>query len=759
MLQKYLKIIIIIFTFYNLYSQTERVSISGKVIDALTEKPIPGATVKIDGTNLGAITRTDGSFSIRNLEPGVYSIRFSVVGYETFVQSNVYVTNVKPAYLEIKLVQKTIQIEGLEVRGKYFERFVETTTSTQTFSAEEIRRTPGVQEDVVRAVALLPGVGITQAGRNDLVVRGGAPYENLFIVDNIEVPNINHFGAQGTTGGPLAIVNIDFVKNVQFSTGGFGAKYGDKVSSLTLINLYNGNTEKFGGKATLSATGFGLNLEGPINQQGSFFFSARRSYLDLLFKLAGFAFIPEYWDFQGKINYKIDERNSFQFLSIGALDFVTLNNDNEDNKYKNSRVAVPEQKQYFAGLSYLRTFDNALFSITLGRSYVKFYTFQNDSNLKTILLNNSREGETSLKTELDWNLSKTFNLVIGNQLKFASLLDYEITIDGLFRRDQNSNPVPLSVDSSFNAIKNGTYASLSATIGRHRVAFGLRGDYYNFTKDKFFVSPRLSVSYMINPVSTIIFSLGRYYQSPSYVWLVGAPFQQLNPIRADLVVLGYEHTPFEDLKVQLEAYYKIYRNYPARVFRPQAVLAPSGFEDITSDIPFGLEPLVSDGTGWSRGVELIIQKKFSPQLPIFGLMSVTVSQTKFKGLDGIERFSKYDSPLIFNLAIGYRINPEWEISYKYRAAIGTPTTPFLQNGFLDYSKYNEGERLPIFHSTDFRVDKRWFFSNFNLVTYLDIQNLFGTKNKSGIRWNPREQKPEYLQSIGILPSIGIYLEF
>ncbi len=495
MLQKYLKIIIIIFTFYNLYSQTERVSISGKVkvIDALTEKPIPGATVKIDGTNLGAITRTDGSFSIRNLEPGVYSIRFSVVGYETFVQSNVYVTNVKPAYLEIKLVQKTIQIEGLEVRGKYFERFVETTTSTQTFSAEEIRRTPGVQEDVVRAVALLPGVGITQAGRNDLVVRGGAPYENLFIVDNIEVPNINHFGAQGTTGGPLAIVNIDFVKNVQFSTGGFGAKYGDKVSSLTLINLYNGNTEKFGGKATLSATGFGLNLEGPINQQGSFFFSARRSYLDLLFKLAGFAFIPEYWDFQGKINYKIDERNSFQFLSIGALDFVTLNNDNEDNKYKNSRVAVPEQKQYFAGLSYLRTFDNALFSITLGRSYVKFYTFQNDSNLKTILLNNSREGETSLKTELDWNLSKTFNLVIGNQLKFASLLDYEITIDGLFRRDQNSNPVPLSVDSSFNAIKNGTYASLSATIGRHRVAFGLRGDYYNFTKDKFFVSPRLSV--------------------------------------------------------------------------------------------------------------------------------------------------------------------------------------------------------------------------------------------------------------------------
>lgn len=752
-------ILLLITLIGKLIAQDEKISISGKVTNANTGKPIPGITVFVEGTNRGTYTNSEGRFQIKGLNSGVYSLRFSGVGFETFVKSNLYVTNVKPVYVEVELVEKVINIEGLEVRGKYFERFIETTTSTSTFSAEEIRRAPGVQEDIIRATSLLPGVAVTSIGRNDLIVRGGAPFENLFIVDNIEVPNINHFGTQGTNGGPLAIINIDFVKNVQFSAGGFGVKYGDRTSSLTQITLYNGNEEKFGGKAVLSATGFGVNLEGPINSKGSFFFSARRSYLDWVFKAANFAFVPEYWDFQGKVNYKLDEKNTFSFLAIGALDFVQLNNNNEDNRYKNSRVAVPEQRQYFSGLSWKHIMENGYVNIVLGRTYTKFNTYQNDSNLVEILKNNSIEGETSLKADFEIKLSNIFNLSFGNQVKVGSKLNYDIFVDGRFRLDDKGNPSTYSVDTTLSTIKNGTYVNLATSIGRHRISFGLRGDYYNFTSTKYFLSPRISVSYMINPVSTIVFSLGRYYQSPSYIWLIGAPNQRLNPIRADQVVLGYEHTPFEDLRVQLEVYYKKYSNYPARVFRPQAVLAPNGFDDLSSDIPFGIEPLVSAGTGWSRGVELLIQKRFSPKIPLYGLLSVTVSQTKFSGLEGKERPSTFDNPLIFNIALGYRFNPEWEISYKYRSAIGFPTTPFLPNGLRDYSRYNEGERLPIFHQTDFRVDKRWFLKNFNIVTYLDIQNVFSTKNKSGIRWDYRTQSIEYLQSIGIIPSIGIYFEF
>ncbi|MFN3781770.1 MAG: carboxypeptidase-like regulatory domain-containing protein, partial [Candidatus Kapaibacteriota bacterium] len=443
-----LYILIIFSNFFAIKAQDAVISISGKVINSNDGKPIQGVTVVVEGTSKGAYTNNEGKFQIKGLEPGVYSLRFSSIGFETFVKSNIFVTNVKPVFLEVELVEKVINIEGVEVRGKYFERFIETTTSTSTFSSEEIRRTPGVQEDIVRATALLPGVAVTSVGRNDLIVRGGAPFENLFIVDNIEIPNINHFGTQGTNGGPLAIINIDFVKNVQFSAGGFGAKFGDRTSSLTQISLYNGNEDKFGGKAVLSATGFGVNIEGPLNNKGSFFFSARRSYLDLIFKLANFAFIPEYWDFQGKVNYKLDDRNTLSFLTIGALDFVRLNNDNNDNTYSNSRVAVPEQKQYFSGLTWKHIFENSILSVTLGRTYTKFNTFQNDSNLVQILKNNSAEGETSLKADLEVKLSNIFNLSLGNQAKFGTKLSYDIIIDGRYRFDNQGNPSPYQVDTT-----------------------------------------------------------------------------------------------------------------------------------------------------------------------------------------------------------------------------------------------------------------------------------------------------------------------
>lgn len=767
---KFLKFIFLV-SFFNhfVFAQETHTAktgeIFGRVVSSMGQKPIAGITVRIENSNLGVFTNANGEFKIKNVPVGVYSVRFTGVGFQTYIQSDVNVQTVKPIQLEIELVEKIIELSDVEVRSSFFLKKAESVTSTQTFSSEDIRRAPGVQEDVIRALALLPGVGFTQAGRNDLLVRGGAPYENLFIVDNIEVPNINHFGTQGTSGGPLSLINIDFVRNVSFSAGGFGAQYGDKLSSITNINLRNGNEDVFGGKAVLSATGFGVNLEGPFFGDGSFLFSARRSYLDFIFKAAGFGFIPQYWDFTGKINYRLDQNNIISFLTIGALDDVLLNNDNQDNRASNSRVAVPNQKQYFSGINWKHLFDKGFFNITLSEVLVDFNTFQNDSNLVTIFQNKSKEAETGLKTELDLMLTDKFALVLGNQFKWATSLDYDIIIPGFLRRDNQGIPMALRVDTSFSAIKNSTYFASTTSFGMHKVTLGGRLDYFNFTEAKLFFSPRLSLIYQINPVSAVIFSAGRYYQSPSYIWLIGSENQKLNPLRADQIVLGYEHTPLEDVKVQLEVFYKWYGNYPARIFRPQAVLSPSGFDDITSDIPFGLEPLINSGTGFSRGAELFIQKKYTNELPFYGLLSVTYSQTKFKALDGIERLSSYDTPLIFNLSLGYKPSMEWEFSFKYRAAIGIPTTPYITDvnsvfyGQKDFSRYNEGDRLEIFRATDIRIDKRWMFSSFSLITYLDIQNIFSTKNPAGIRWDQRKNEPVIQRSFGILPSIGISFEF
>ena len=736
-----------------------KLSIMGSVRNATTQKPIAGINVYVEGSKKGTITKTDGSFKIFGLVQGTYAVKFSGIGYNPYIQSNIIVSNVKPYQLDISLTEKTIELKGVEVRGSFFLKRAETITSTQSLSAEEIRRAPGVNEDVIQATSLLPGVGVSNPGRNDMVVRGGAPFENLFIVDNIELPNINHFGSQGSSGGPLALVNIDFVNNVNFSAGGFGTKYGDKLSSITNISLRNGNEDKFGGKAILSATGFSFNIEGPLSEKGSYIFSARRSYLDLIFKAAGFGFIPQYWDFMTKVNYKLSNDDSFTFLSIGALDDVYLNNSTQDNLYKNSQVAVPNQKQYFVGLTWKHLFTDGYSNVTLGRSYTDFKTFQSDSNLLTIFKNYSKEGENTLKADFEFQLSKNLLVDFGSQFKFASTLKYDILIPGFLRTDSQNRPQELQVDSTFTTLKNATYISLTTNFDNLKITLGGRLDYFSYTIQNLFFSPRISALYQVNDVSALTLSAGRYYQSPSYIWMVGAENQKLNPLSADQLVLGYEHNPMEDLKVQFEGYYKIYSSYDARVFRPQAVLTPGGFEDIYKEIPFGLEPLNTSAKGWSRGIELFIQKKWRPDFPLYGLLSISYGRTMFTSIEGKERLSAYDSPLIFNFAIGYRFESDLEIGIKYRAAIGNPTTPYQSNGFSDFTKYNEGERLPTFRQTDLRIDKRFNLGQFALDAYIDIQNIFNTKNVSNISWDFRTQSEKYNRSFGILPSIGIQFEF
>ncbi len=734
-------------------------TVSGIVYSASTNTPLPGVSVSLIGTKLGAKTNSQGKFIIEKIPVGMQALKFSSIAYQTIIKSDLYVSGVKPLFIEVELIDKVFETDKIQVRASYFNKRIESSTSTQSLNSEDIRRAPGVQEDVIRATALLPGVNVTSAGRNDLVVRGGAPFENLFVVDGIEVQNINHFGSQGSTGGPLSIINIDFVKNVDFSSGGFGVKYGDKTASITNITLRNGNEEQFGGKVNLSATGFGLNLEGPLSDKGSYLFSARRSYLDFIFDAAGLSFVPQYWDFQGKVNYKLDSKNSLSFVAISALNNVKLNNDDLDNRYDNSRVAVPEQTQIFSGLTWKHLFESGYSTVTLGQSFTDFSTFQNDSNLVQIFKNVSQETEMILKADIDLKLNDQYDLAFGNQTKYGANQSYDILIPGFLRTDHDGIEQALSVDTSFNTVKNATYATMNAKFGMHKFSFGVRMDYFNFTKENVFFSPRASFSYFINQNSTLVLSAGRYYQSPSYIWLIGASNQELNPIKADQLVLSYVHTPMEDVKVQLEFYGKLYSDYPARVYRPQAVLAPGGFSDISLDIPFGLEPLSNQAEGRAYGVELFIQKKLS-KIPIYGLLSLTFSKSEFKSIEGIYRPSRYDSRFIANLALGWRINQDWELSGKFRLATGVPTTNFTEDGNIDYKNYNEGERLPIFHALDVRIDRRWTFSSLGLITYIDIQNIYNKKNTSGIDWNYREGKQELkVSSLGILPSIGINLEF
>lgn len=741
--------------------------IEGKIVNSVTQQPIVGARISVVGTKLGAISNADGKFVVRNVPAGIYRVQAVSLGFESFVQTDVIVSSGKPYTITIPLQERVVELEGVEVQDSYFRKGIESITSTQLLNAEDTRRAPGGQEDVIRAVSLLPGVAVTPNFRNDLVVRGGAPFENLFLVDNIEIPNINHFGSQGATGGPLSLINIDFVRETSFSAGGFGVQYGDKTSSVTNINLRDGNSERLTGELNLSATGFGAIVEGPIGERGTFMASVRRSYLDLIFKAAGFGFVPEYWDFTLKTSYKLDAKNSLSFLTIGALDNIRLFNETEKQRFDNSRIVAPNQDQYFSGLTWMHQFGQGYVKTTLGRTWSRFISGQKDTTLSPIFGNTSTEGENSLRVDGVLQLSKDLELSFGNIAKYASSLKYDLWLLGSLRRDANGVARELNVDTSFTAFRNGTYVQAAYYLtDRLRGTLGLRADYYAFLEDKFKVAPRLGLSYMLTDKSTLNFSAGRFYQAPSYIWLVGdqANPQNLKPFSTDQIVFGLEHILKSDLKFQIETYYKSYQNYPTRVFRPQAVFSPAGFDDVNNDIPFGLEPLTSLGTGQAYGVEMFLQKKMA-EIPCYGLISVSINKTEFTAIDGNTRASSFDSRLGLTALGGYRFNDEWEISGKFRLGTGLPTTPIITDkdspnyGRQDFTRFNEGERLPIFHQLDVRVDKRWNFSGIQLVTYIDIQNLYSRKNVSAVRWNAQKQIVEKNESIGLLPSIGVNVEF
>ncbi|MCU0617944.1 MAG: TonB-dependent receptor, partial [Gemmatimonadaceae bacterium] len=655
--------------------------ITGRVVQELGERPIAGATLRVRDQAVTAQTDSLGRFTLRGVRIGIVAIEVRALGFAPLVRGDIAVSPAKPAEVTLRLRSVERQLQAVTVRPEAFPPLppVGRPVSTQVYGSEEVRRQPGAQEDVLRAVSVAPGVGVTSGARNDLIVRGGAPFENLFVVDNIEVPNINHFGSQGSTGGPISLINIRFVEEAALSAGGFGARYGDRASSATTITLREGNRERIAGELNLAASQFGAVLEGPLGENASFFANVRQSYLDLLFKALGQSFIPQYTDATVKAVWRPTSRDAVSALLIAARGSVSFDNTEADDRLSNAQVLSPSQDQYFSGLTWSRLLERGSLTTTLGRTWTRFESAQRDTLLAPIFENRSTEGETSLRSDLSVALSPSLSLETGSVFKYASALRYDATLAGSARRDAAGVPQPFSVDTSFTAWRNGSYAQLAwEPTSTLRLSPGLRADWYGFLDNAVRLAPRLSAAWSVTDATTLTAAGGRYWQAPSPIWLVGAPQNatQLRPFRADQLVLGVVRRIGDDRKVQFEVYGKRYADYPVRFFRPQAVLSPSGFDDATTDIPFGLEPLGSSGRGVAYGAEFFAQQKLS-RTPLYGQLALSLNRTRFEGIDGTEAPGAFDTPLLANGLVGWRPNARWEVALRVRGASGLPRTPFV----------------------------------------------------------------------------------
>lgn len=303
-------------------------SITGAIVDKATQQPVEAASVQIDGLQKGAVSDSLGKFRISNIPVKTYNLVISKVGYKTFTLFNIVINSGNENTFSIELEQEASNLSEVVIKAN--KRTVraatlETPLSVQRLTSEEIKSNPGGNFDISKVIQTLPGVGGGQQGgsfRNDIIIRGGAPNENVFYLDGIEVPVINHFQTQGSSGGPQGILNVSFIEDVKLSYSAFDARYDNALSSVFQFKQKNGNPNRFQGNFRLSATEAALTVEGPLskNKKTTFLASLRRSYLQLLFETLDLPIRPNYWDAQTKITHQINKKTTLTFIGIGAID-------------------------------------------------------------------------------------------------------------------------------------------------------------------------------------------------------------------------------------------------------------------------------------------------------------------------------------------------------------------------------------------------------------------------------------------------------
>ena len=289
--------------------------LSGKVLNAANGTAVSPAKVAIVEIQALEAVDLDGRFSFESLAPGIYTVKFTAPGFEDRIQSEVLITNARPTELIIELEEKVQTSKDVKVTAAPFQRKVESPNSLKTLSATEIERLPGANRDVSKVIAALPGVAARASFRNDIIIRGGSPGENKFYLDGIEVPNINHFATQGSSGGPVGLLNVNFIREVEFYSGAFPANRANGLSSVLSFKQKDGNKDALITNFALGSSDAALTFDGPIGQKGDFIFSVRRSYLQFLFAALKLPILPTYNDYQFKFNFQLNPKKHVRLFS------------------------------------------------------------------------------------------------------------------------------------------------------------------------------------------------------------------------------------------------------------------------------------------------------------------------------------------------------------------------------------------------------------------------------------------------------------
>lgn len=743
---------------FHAFSQQQG-SVIGTVTDGKTREPLVGVTIQAEGTPGGTTTDVDGKYRFE-LPVGSYNIKATFVGYSPLTKFNVVLTSGNAQQINFELLEETVQLEAATVilNRSVSVATAETPNSVQKLTTEEIKNNPGGNFDISRVIQVLPGVGGTAGSvggfRNDLIIRGGGPNENVFYLDGIEIPVINHFATQGSSGGPTGILNVSFIEDATLSSSSFNARYDNALSSVLQFKQRTGNPDRFQGNVRVSSTEVAGTVEGPISPKTTYLASVRRSYLQLLFKAIDLPIRPNYWDFQYKVTSKLNKKTTFTAIGVGAIDEFTFAVPKESSPEKEyilrSNPSI-NQWNYTVGFSLQRLLENGFMNISASRNMFdnrldRFEDNRTGDETARVFKSQSQEIENKLRLDVNKFLGK-WEYSYGAMLQFVKYnndffnVRQRPVVDGTGA--VTTPGVTVRFTTALDFFKYGAFFQVNRKLADDRLnlSAGLRTDLNSFTdtgnNPLQTLSPRASLSYQLNDQWRVNGSLGRYFKIPIYTVLGYKENSFANRasqyIRSDHAVLGVEFVPRPTTRITVEVFTKQYANYPVSV-RDGISLANQGGEFGA----IGNEKVTSTGEGRSRGVEFFIQQKLAGNF--FGVLSYTLFKSEFTGADGVYKPSAWDTRHLVSTQLGYKFKRGWEIGGKFLYQGGAPYTPFdlatsQRNyattglGTLDYARLNS-QRLRPFNRFDLRIDKKWNAKRYSVDAFIDIQNLFLTKNPS-----------------------------
>ncbi len=789
-------VVLIISKFLGFSQQAEIVqSIHGRVIDKYSHEPLPGATVVVLNSSplIGTTTDVNGEFKIAKVSLGRHSLRFSFIGYHDRIIKNINIESGKQLVLTVELEERVSQLSAVVVKAttdKTQSLSKMATVSARTFSVEETERFAGSLGDPSRMASHYAGVAMVNDQRNDIIIRGNSPATLLWRLDGIEIPNPNHFGTMGTTGGPVSMLNNNLLTNSDFFTGAFPAEYGNAISGVFDLKMRTGNKEKREFVGQIGFNGFEFGAEGPFvkGKNATYLINYRYSTLDVFHKLGinigtGVA-IPQYQDLSFKIDIPTQKYGRFTLLGMGGLSFIALHDSEK------AASGIDEGDFTYGGV-------DIDFGSDMGVTGLKHLYFINKTTrIETILSVEASRNSThidSLKFDEQGNILPNSQFLFydntGTEIKyaFASHLLKKINAKDNFSVGVYYDLYDISLldsvlmNNQFTHMYNISGKKLPLLRGygqfQHRFSdaltlnAGLYGQYLDLNRE-FTIEPRLGIKYRWGnnglsfgygkhsaTIPRIYYFLRKTDENGNYFF----PNISTKTIKSHEWVIGYDRLLGENFRFKTETYYQYLYDAPVLEAYPVFSLLNTG----DSFEPIYATGLLNKGTGKNYGIEFTLEKFLDKGY--YFLITSSLFKSKYKGYDGIERNSSFANNYVFNALGGYEIKTgkyhkiTFDISSVY--AGGKPYVPIdLEASKIQHRKVFRWEDANKYHYDDyFRIDFRIGFKmnnkHYSQEWAVDLQNLTNHKNIFQEDYNVRTQEISKVYQTGFFPMFLYRINF